>query len=248
MRKYRCLIAPDAIQGSTVLLPAEEAHYLQHVLRMEPGDTLEVFDGQGRSFQAVLRNWQPAAEAEIIAANPVPRQGESHLHLTLALALIKAEPFEWVLQKGTELGVREFIPLHCRHCEVRSGFPGAMQHKQTRWMKIVQPAARQCRRSVVPAIRPVLDFASLASRTKREPALQSVALMEEGGRPMSAVQNLPRPAAAQVWVGPEGGWDSVEESFLRESCFPLGLGPRVLRSETAAIAATVLLQSLWGDL
>ncbi len=248
MRRYRCFAAPQDISGNRARLSPAESHYLQHVLRLSPGSTLELFDGQGHSYRAVLRCLQPSAEAEILEACPEPQPGESPLRLVLVQALIRADPFEWVLQKGTELGVHAFFPLHGRHCEIHPGSPESQKNRQLRWEKIVQAAARQCRRSAVPIVHPVADFSSLKDRALSDPATLRMALLEEGGRPFTDLPALPEPPAVQLWIGPEGGWSADEAAFLRSSCFPLSLGPRVLRAETAAVAAAALLQSLWGDL
>ena len=263
MRNYRCFIAPEAIHGNRAMLSPQETHYLQHVLRLQVGDRFELCDGQGNTFPAILRGGQPLAEVEILTEEVSPRQGESPLHLILALALIKGDRFEWAVQKGTELGVNAFIPLLCRHGEVRPGSPEMSAHKLARWEKIARSAANQCRRSVVPEIHPVVEFAELAAWIKNEPsrekgAIQAgwhgqtppecrVALLEQGGRSLDLLRSMPKPTNALLLIGPEGGWDQMEEAFLGEVCFPLSLGPRVLRSETAAITAAVLLQSLWGD-
>ncbi len=261
MRRYRCRITSDSIHGSSASLSEEETHYLRHVLRLKVNDTLELFDGQGNTFRGRIAVLDTQGQVEILSQELF--SSESPLRSVLALALLKGEKFEWVLQKATELGITEILPFFCRHCEVTPARQGQQPNRHLRWQKIVEAATRQCGRSRTPLIHPVTDIRTLIARMKgnvREadddnrmatgsfvlPACR-LALLERGGGPLLT---FPSPLASlgmMAFVGPEGGWDVVEEAGLRETCCPVSLGPRILRSETAAVAVAVLMQTFGGD-
>lgn len=261
MRRYRCRIAPDSIHGSSAFLSDEETHYLRHVLRLQVNDTLELFDGEGNTFRGRISALDAHGQVEILSQEL--SSSESPLRSVLALALLKGEKFEWALQKATELGTTEILPFFCRHCEVTPAKQGPQPNRHLRWQKIVESATRQCGRSRTPLIHPVTEIRTLIALMQgdvREAAdnhrmatgsfvmpVCRLALLERGG---GSLPTIPFPLASSgmiAFVGPEGGWDVKEEAGLRETCCPVSLGPRILRSETAAVAAAVLMQTLGGD-
>ncbi len=201
-------------------LQGERFHYLVRVLRLGEGAALEVFDGGGRAFSARVER-VGEAEAELSLGSPVARAVAPPLALVQGLP--KGDKLEWVLQKGTELGATLFAPADTARAVVKLDEKRAAERVK-RWTKIVEEAARQCGRADVPEVHPPRAL------------LEAVASLPEGD-PLALV------------VGPEGGLDRGEVTALAEvGGVPVTLGRRVLRTETAALAALAVLQHLRGEL
>jgi 16S rRNA (uracil1498-N3)-methyltransferase len=215
--------------GSTVTLAGEEFHHAFRVHRTRTGEEVELFDGGGVNVVAVVRSvGRGEASAEIVA--PVADAREPHSAISLGLALIQPERFELVLQKGTELGVTRFIPLLTEHGEVRWE---RVASKLERWQKIVLEAVKQSGRARIPAIEPAARFEEML---RLDTATKT---MFDSDEPESALREKTRDQL--LLVGPEGGWSARELAAVREGgCSFRRLGPRRLRAETAAIAATAI--------
>ena len=234
---------PEAGPGGRVSLPEHAAHHAREVLRLRAGAAVRIFDGAGAEFEAeldsVTRRGVEARIGHAVAARP-----ESPLRLVLALSPLKGDRMELVIQKATELGVAEVWPVVTARTDAAAR-PALEGTRQERWEKVASGAAEQCGRAVVPHIAPTATFAELLGRPFDG---QRVVFVETPGAPPLAP--LPRPpAAALLLIGPAGGWEPRETERLSQAGFaPAGLGPRILRSETAALAAVVAAQVLWGDL
>ena len=234
---------PAAGPGGRVWLPEHAAHHAREVLRLRAGAAVRIFDGAGAEFEAeldsVTRRGVEARIGHAVAARP-----ESPLRLVLALSPLKGDRMELVIQKATELGVAEVWPVITVRTDAAAR-PALEGSRQERWEKVASGAAEQCGRAVVPRIAPTATFTELLGRRFDGPR---VVFVETPGAPPLASLPQPPPAALLV-VGPAGGWESSETERLRQAGFATaGLGPRILRSETAAIAAIVAAQVLWGDL
>jgi 16S rRNA (uracil1498-N3)-methyltransferase len=242
MTRRRFFAPPGAFNFSKqiVTLTADEARHLREVLRLKPGDEVQVFDGVGKEFQAiVLQARRESAELELKNEIETSRP-ESPLQLTLAVALLKGEKFDLVVQKGTELGVNRFVPLTTRYADIRLRDEADAAKRVARWQRIALEAAKQCGRSVVPEVTLPVSFESVIEENS------CVLLSERGGRPLNTDLKTRNLVAV---VGSEGGWSDEELEQARAANVPLvTLGGRVLRAETAAIAAAVLFQHLYGDL
>src|SRR5262245_25926930 len=168
MSRRRFFAPPSAFNFSkrTVTLTADEARHLREVLRLKAGDEVQVFDGEGREFRAVVS--QARREfAELELGDEIePPKPESPLNLTLAVALLKGEKFDLVVQKGTELGVNKFIPLVTRYADIRLRDESDAAKRVTRWQRIALEAAKQCGRSVVPEVTAPAQFASAISENQ----------------------------------------------------------------------------------
>ena len=232
--------------GDTVGLPSHVAHQASAVLRMRPGDPLELFDGRGGEWLAeIAAVGRGAGEARLTSFVDVDR--ESPWRLTLCLALIKADRFEWALQKGTELGVSAFQPMLTRRVTGASGRGTPAQRerehalKAERWRRIVIEAAEQSERTLVPAVRQPRAFSTVLKQDT-----PSVLLWESAGDTAPFHQAIAHlrargAGAVQVLIGPEGGYTPEEVQAARESgALVASLGPRIVRSETAAVAAAAL--------
>jgi len=234
---------PEAGPGARVSLPDHAAHHAREVLRLRAGAAVRIFDGAGAEFEAeldsVTRRGVDVRIGPAVAARP-----ESPLRLVLALSPLKGDRMELVVQKATELGVAEIWPTVTVRTDAAAR-PALEGSRQERWDKVASGAAEQCGRAVVPRIAPTATFAELLDRPFDG---RRVVFVETPGAPPLAA--LPRPpAAALLLVGPAGGWEPRETGRLGQAGFePAGLGPRILRSETAALAAVVAAQVLWGDL
>ena len=219
--------------GAEIDLPPGAARHVQ-VLRLQPGDALTLFNGEGGEFDAaVLRMGRSDVRVQVGTHHAVEREAPRAVHL---LAGITAnERMDWLVEKATELGVARLAPLHTQHGVLRLSGERALK-KQAHWRAIAQAACEQCGRNRVPTMEPVRDFAAFLRETAGARVVVSLA---EGGAP--APQALGGKAPLTVLVGPEGGLSAAEDAQARAAGFaPTHLGARVLRAETAALAALTL--------
>jgi 16S rRNA (uracil1498-N3)-methyltransferase len=258
MARRRFYATPDLIEGAIVTLSAGETHHLIHVLRMTPGNPAFVFDGRGNeykcSFRGVKNNHAQLEIAEVLMDTV-----ESPFHLTLAQALAKGEKFDFIVQKATELGVSRIAPLVTRYSDVRLDDQQASKRVE-RWRRISLEALKQCGRRRLVEITTPSTFREFVSANESAspisfglPSHAQKALLlfsERGGIAITealAEATNARPVVALI--GPEGGWSDDELELLNEcGCKSVTLGPRVLRTETAAVVAVTLIQHAMGGL
>jgi len=240
MAARRVHLPPERIFEARAALTEEARHYLRDVLRLSPGDPVELFDGRGTAWEARV---EPGFEGLALGARRAAAPGGPSIHLLFALA--KGEKCDLVVQKATELGAARLVPFAAeRSVVVLDASKGA--ERAERWRRIAEEAARQCGRADVPE---VAAPASLAAALAAVPeGFRLLALHGEGGRPLAALGLEGAPGLAAV-VGPEGGLTAEELAACRQAgALAASLGPRTLRAETAAIAVVALLQGLVGDL
>jgi 16S rRNA (uracil1498-N3)-methyltransferase len=230
----------ESAAGARLSLPEHSAHHAREVLRLRAGTPVHVFDGCGNEYEAVLDSVTRGG-VSVRVSGPVSPRPESPLRLTLALPPLKGDRMELVIQKATELGVAEVRPVVTLRTDA-IGRPALQGSRQERWDKVASGAAEQCGRAVVPDVLPTTTLAELL----REPFDgRRLVLSPGGGEPLPD----DRPAAVLLLVGPAGGLDPREVEEVTQAGFrPVAFGPRVLRAETAAIAAVAVLQAFWGDL
>ncbi|MBV8855442.1 MAG: 16S rRNA (uracil(1498)-N(3))-methyltransferase [Acidobacteria bacterium] len=252
MTVRRFYAPPEAFEAGGVSLSEEESRHLRDVLRLRAGDEARVFDGEGREFLCVLAEAggrRGGARLEVRGAVEPPNP-ESPLELTLAVALLKGEKFDLVVQKATELGAARVVPVETRRADVRLRDERDAAKRAERWRRLALEAAKQSGRARVPAVEAPAAFARLIEDAPR--AHEARVLFAEGGG--AALESLltetgERPAAVAALVGPEGGWEQEEIELARAHGWAVvTLGGRTLRAETAAITVCVLLQNLFGDL
>jgi len=204
---------------------------------MNTGDFVEVFDGKGNGYLGEVE----LRESEVLIRNlqALPRQ-PSQTSTILAVALIKPTKFEWILQKATELGIEEIIPLTTRLCDIQ--IPGSkITSRWERWNRIVREASKQCGRFTAPQIHEPLNFSNFLCG--EEFSLCTRLLFHEKARYLWRPDEHLLSERIVLCMGPEGGWDDVElEQAGKAGCLIFGLGPRILRAETAAIAAISIIQ------
>ncbi len=234
---------PGAAPGARIALPEHTAHHARDVLRLRAGAAVRVFDGHGAEFDAILEVVTRQGVSGRITGAAVPRP-ESPLRVTLAMSPLKGDRMELAIQKATELGVAEIRPVVTVRTDAAAR-PALKGARQDRWEKVASGAAEQCGRATVPVVAPTVTLAEFMADP---PAGTRLVLLErDEGQP--ALATLPRPDAVTVLIGPAGGWEASEIRRLADAGFqPVSLGPRILRAETAAIAALTAVQVLWGDL
>lgn len=222
---------PHVLTAGTVSLEGDELHHAR-VVRVRDGEEVEVFDGRGGGWIAIVRD---GTSLELV--KPIDALRESPFAIHLAMAIIQLEKFEFVLQKATELGARSIIPLVTDRCEVR---PERYRGKSERWQKIVFEAVKQSGRTLVPTVETPATFAELAQRRATKIVFDADA--EETPLPDTVDDAI-------LFIGPEGGWSDGELASAREHGFVFRrMGPRRLRAETAAIVATAVIAARFGDL
>lgn len=228
--RHRFFIPHVLTGGAIQPLEGDEVHHAR-VLRVRDGEEVEVFDGRGAGWTAIVRD---GTSLELV--KPIEVARESPLAIHLAMAIIQLDKFELVLQKATELGVRSMIPLVTDRCEVR---PERYRGKGERWQKIVFEAVKQSGRTLVPVVEAAATFDDVTQR-------HATKILFDADAPASPAQ---RAEEVILFIGPEGGWSDDELAMARDrGCAFERLGPRRLRAETAAIVATALAEARFGDL
>jgi 16S rRNA (uracil1498-N3)-methyltransferase len=229
--------------GQQLELPADVAHHI-NVVRMEPGDTLTLFNGDGGEYTAVLTDVQKKkAWAEIKVFDP--REAELPFAVTLAQALPEGSKMDWIIEKAVELGVAGIQPLAARRCVVRLSAERA-EKKLEHWNGIVVSASEQCGRNRLASVAAPLEFREWIARQDLH---KRVILTPRATESLADWARHQPAQALSIMVGPEGGFSDEEEAeALRHGVLPLSIGPRVLRTETAALAAVSILSAAWGGI
>jgi 16S rRNA (uracil1498-N3)-methyltransferase len=244
MRIPRVYVNQPLLTGHEVLLPEQAGEHVARVLRLERGHPLVLFNGDGRECDARLATLaKRAVTAEITSVREADR--EAPLRLTLAQGIARGEKMDWILQKATELGVARIVPLVTERTEVKLDEERA-ERRLAHWTSVIAGACEQCGRNRLPALEPPQRLDRWLGSLGDDPALR-LALLPVGEtnlRQLPAVEN-----GAMLVVGPEGGFSEHDIALLGQGGFRgLRLGPRILRTETAGVAALAALQALYGDL
>ncbi|MDQ2995060.1 MAG: 16S rRNA (uracil(1498)-N(3))-methyltransferase [Pseudomonadota bacterium] len=240
MRITRLFLAEPLAESTEVVLPAEASHYVLRVLRMHEGEPIIVFNGEGGEFHGVLHPQKNAAV--VVITQFVPRDIESPVAIHLGQGISRGEKMDYVVQKAVELGVAELTPLFTERCGVKMD-EEKIEKRIQHWQKIAQSACEQSQRNCVPRIHaPQPLQAWLVARTEQ---LKLLCHFEQKDNEKLTESY----ASCALLVGPEGGFTDEEISSAFTNQFqPFTLGPRVLRTETAAVAALTKVQTLWGDI
>ena len=232
----------DGTADGRAYLAGADAHHIAKALRMRPGEALTLCDGKGTDFDGVLETVTDRQVTVRISASR-PSQAEPTLAVTLYQGLPKGDKMDWIIQKAVELGVTAVVPVATRRSVAR--LEGKADKKQERWQRIAAEAAGQCGRGMLPSVERPLSWSQALSRLSGEPAL---VFYEGGGRPLRELVT-PSTRRLSVFVGPEGGFDPEEiDAIRRQGGGVATLGPRILRCETAPLAALTLLMHLSGNM
>jgi 16S rRNA (uracil1498-N3)-methyltransferase len=235
------IYTPQALAtNSTLELAEAQSHYLGKVLRMQAGRELILFNGEGGEYTADIS----AVSKKAVTVNVkdfLADNRQSHLQLELAIGVSRGERMDWVLQKATELGVTKITPLMTERTEVKLGGERA-DKKLEHWQQIIISACEQCQRNLLPELSAPQNYAEWVKICDAD--FKFVLHHRDS-------KKLPQDKTTQsvaLLIGPEGGLDDDEiAQAIAQNFAPLTLGPRVLRTETAPVAAISLVQYLWGD-
>ena len=240
MAEPRFFIETDLAAGTVVTLPANVAHHAAHVLRLREGDAVVLFNGLGGEFPGRLAS--RGQQVELTGHDPVER--ESPVAVTLVQAWIATDKLEWVVEKAVELGVARIALTPTRRSVVRLD-AARLSRRIDRLRDIAIAACCQCGRNRVPAIAAFGDLASALAEGGA--GATGLVLQPDAPRSLVEIAGAARGPIA-IAVGPEGGFDADEFALVRRAGYQLArLGPRVLRTETAGLAALAALQGTVGD-
>ncbi len=252
MRLTRVYVEAGLTPGSVIELSAETASHLAKVLRARSGDELVLFNGDGREFNGSIATVRGSrVSASVGESRLVDR--DSPLHITLMQCVPRGDRMDFIVQKATELGVARIVPVLSERCVVRLDSSQA-QSKASHWRAVAVNACEQCGRNRLPAIeapQSLLNYLGEPApgqgpRLVCEPASATLARTSAQERAGTGSNSI---AEAEIAIGPEGGLAPGElEAFRIAGFAQIGLGPRILRTETAAIAAVVWLQTRFGDM
>lgn len=239
MTDHRFFVDPDHIRGDRVNFSPEQAHQLDRVLRLRAGDRVVVLDGRGTEYDVALAEVTRRTARGTIEARR-EATGEPATTLVLYQSLLRRDKFEWVLQKGTEVGVAVFVPVITRRSLVRDAGK-VTADREARWTRILTEAAEQAGRGRVPALHSPMAFSdAVAEATAREGS----ALLAHGdaaGLRLGHALTTEGISTVSLFIGPEGGYEPDEVAEAGAAGIqPVTLGPRVLRTETAAVVAAAL--------
>lgn len=244
MRIPRVYVAGALVSGREIDLPAQAGEHLVRVLRLERGHPLVLFNGDGGEYAATITALAKRGVTVQVGERRADADRESPLRLVLAQGIARGDKMDWVLQKATELGVERIVPLITERTEVRLDADRA-ERRLAHWQAVLAGACEQSGRNRLPELAAPVRLAHWAASLGAE-AGRRLALDPTGDRRAS---DLPRIEAATLVVGPEGGLSDQDLAVLRQAGFDgLRLGPRILRTETAGLAAIAALQALHGDL
>lgn len=231
--------------GQLLSLPDAIAHHIQ-VLRLAEGDPITVFNGEGGEYCAVLRELaRRSASADI--ASHVAREAELPFAVTLAQALPEGSKMEWIIEKAVELGVSAIVPLAAQRCVVRLTAERA-EKKLAHWQAIIAAAAEQCGRNRLATVTAPVQFQHWIVQSTL-PLGQRIILSPRASSSLADWARAQPPQPVTLVIGPEGGLSDTEEDLaLRHGALALSMGPRVLRTETAALSAVSVLSAAWGGM
>jgi 16S rRNA (uracil1498-N3)-methyltransferase len=248
MRRF--FVEPENIVGPTAVLTGAEARHITAVLRLAPGTTITLFDGSGSYFEALITKVSPSRiETKIISITPYIDAAEDFppaLHL--GVGLLKGKKMDFIIQKITELGISSLHPFRSQYC---ASYDLAAS-RLSRWQKIVLEACKQCNRPKPPDINPTKDFKDLLSGSGEDGYDLKLIFWEnkEDQKPVREIfTSLKEIHSVMILVGPEGGFSTDEVGQAIAAGYePVTMGSRILRAETAVIAAVSILQHELGNL
>ncbi|WP_163335957.1 16S rRNA (uracil(1498)-N(3))-methyltransferase [Desulfopila sp. IMCC35008] len=234
--------------GDVITLPASESRHISRVLRLSVGDAVELLDGQGAVYSAVLTEVGTSVVAKVISLS---HPGEDSLQLIVGQGLLKGKKMDTVVQKCTELGVNRFIPFASSRCQgklddLREG------KKHDRFHRIVEAACKQCMRPDLMALDRAADYAAVVEEFSSLPVESSLKLLfweEEQTRTLHDIEVKDNLERVVILLGPEGGLTGEEAVLAEQAGFiSVSLGSRILRAETATLAAVSVVQYMTGNM
>ena len=245
MRTPRIYQATPLKTGETITLEAQAATHVARVLRLKQDDQIIVFNGQGGEYAGVIAAIDKRS-VQVTLGEYQQNQMESPLHIGLVQGVSRSERMDYTLQKSVELGVSEIYPVTTQHISVH--LDAARAHKKrAHWQGVVNSACEQSGRDRVPEVHELVSLQSCVDALSAVDAQLKLVLDHRANTTLNQVSVTNNSRIVMV-VGPEGGLSNDERDWLIENGFTaVSMGPRVLRTETAALAAIAVMQSLWGD-
>ena len=239
--RFYCL--PPLPASGPFELPAEAAHHANRVLRLREGDAVQLFDGTGNACDAAILSIS-GKRVVLDRLHHLAPEADMPLHITLAQAMSSSEKMDWIVQKATELGAREIQPVQTQRSVARLTAERADKRTE-HWRAVIVSACEQSGRNLLPQVHAPQEFSHWLEQQYTQPGSRFI-LLPDGA---SSLQSQPKPCGqATLLIGPEGGFSAEEVAMaLRAGFQPVLLGPRVLRTETAAMAGNTALQMLRGD-
>jgi 16S rRNA (uracil1498-N3)-methyltransferase len=236
-------ISPEAIDADAAILDGPEAHHILHVLRLKKGSRIELFDGTGYLYSAVIKDISRDKIFLTLLSSISSLRPKPELHL--ATPLLKGKKLELVLQKAVELGVMGLHPFISTYCDKQS----ARGDSSDRWQRIILEACKQCGQPLLPQLSPMTSFSELLQNAPRYEHIL-LCYEKENSRKISDIPLTPSHGKRILLItGPEGGFSDSEISYAqRHNCAMVSLGPLTLRAETAAIAVLAIVQHRLGFL
>lgn len=228
--------------GQLIVLEKDPSIHLIKVLRLSKGHQLELFNGNNSSYAAeIIAIDRNEVSAHILRQSTVDNESPLQLHLYQGIS--RGDKMDLTLQKAVELGVKHFTPMITERCGVKLD-EKRWQKKREHWIKIIQSACEQSGRNAIPTLHPVMTFTEALDKISP----QSIFLEPSSENRFKNIQLPDLTSEIQLWVGPEGGFSDNEVIQVKlKGCTPVNLGPRILRTETAALAAVSCINSVWGD-
>jgi len=241
-------IEPAAVEKPLAVIKGSEAHHISNVLRLKPGDSIRLFDGTGFEYEAVIVNVADR-KVEVAVLRKHPAAVKSGVQVIVAQAFLKEKKMDDLVRQLCELGVAKWIPFFAERSVARPG-KSRLAGRTERWKRIAREAVKQCRRIDIPEIRATLSFEEVLDFGKA--CDLDIVFWENASNPLDrrigpALARPPKKIL--LMLGPEGGFTPQEVKTAKRSGFvTAGLGPRILRAETATVAACTLVQYLFGDM
>lgn len=240
-------VSPHQITGDQVHIVGTDAVHISRVLRLRPGDVINVLDGSGKGYRVKL-TFTSAEQVKGLVLEKFTPIGEPPVRVTLVQGLSKGEKMDIIIQKSVELGASAIIPMSCSRSVVRLTREKAKE-RQERWQRIAREAAKQCLRAVVPEVKEVMTLEEVLD-VLPPGALTLMPWEEERGISLKSVLRKEKQVQEIfLFIGPEGGFDPAEVELARQKgVTTVSLGPRILRTETAGMAVLTMVLYELGDL
>ncbi len=244
MSAPRFYFPPPLPQSNHCELPPEAAHHASRVLRLRVGDAVQIFDGLGNALDATINSIEGKHVYLGNLQTCMVQQQAAELQIVLAQSLCSSEKMDWVIQKATELGATEIVPIQAHRSVAK--LSGARAEKRAlHWQNVIVSACEQCGRNDLPRVASPVSMAEWLQSMRAQSG--SKYILMPGGACSLKAQAKPQERVTLL-IGPEGGFTADEANVAQQAGFaPILLGPRVLRTETAAMAGIVAIQTLWGD-
>lgn len=242
----RFIVSLSDIQASQITIRDREAYHLKKVLRLAPGDKIQVADGQGNEYLAAIIKLEDSVICQII--EKIESVPEPEFKVALWQGIPKGEKMDFIIQKCTELGISRINPLYTKYTVVRLE-PKKQKNREERWQRIAFEAAKQCGRAVVPSIGSILNWQDVLAAPKQDGLFLLFAETQKKPGLKQTLENNSGFKEIHLLVGPEGGFAEQEINTAQSSgWYPVSLGRRILRTETAGMAGLTMVLYQYGQL